>query len=83
MTSAQAAGLIETIEAMLDGISKKEGVAEHLVQIGRLQQEIAPVASPQLNHFLQNRSYTKALEYLKNGVVVEDPDRPDCEGDHP
>ncbi len=83
MTTIQATALKETLEAMFDSISKKEGVTEHLVQISRLQQEIAPTASPELSHYLQNRSYTKALEYLKTGFVIEDLKRPDCDGDHP
>lgn len=83
MTTVQATALKETLEAMFDSISRKENMAEHLVQISRLQQEIAPTASPELKHYLQNRSYTKALEYLNTGFVIEDPNRPDCDQDHP
>lgn len=84
MTTLQATALKETLEAMFDSISKKEDVTKHLVQISRLQQEVAPTASPELKHYLQNRSYTKALEYLKTGFVIEHPKRPDCDdGDHP
>ena len=84
MTTLQATALKETLEATFDSISKKEDVTKHLVQISRLQQEVAPTASPELKHYLQNRSYTKALEYLKTGFVIEHPKRPDCDdGDHP
>lgn len=83
MTIDQATALKETLEAMFGCISRQEPVGEHLVRIGRLQQEVAPTAPPQLNHYLANRSYTKALEYLADGVVIEDPNRPECDEDHP
>ena len=81
MTSKQAEALKNALESMMDAIGKKESITEHLLHLSALQRKLAPVSSPQLNHFLQNRSYTKALEYLRNGVVVEDPNRPDCDDD--
>ena len=81
MTSEQAAALKEALESMMDAIGKKEPITEHLLHLTALQRKLASVSSPQLSHFLQNRSYTKALEYLRNGVVVEDPRRPDCDDD--
>lgn len=79
MTSEQAAALKDALESMMDAIGKKEPITEHLLRLTALQRKLASVSSPQLNHFLQNRSYTKALEYLRNGVVIEDPRRPDCD----
>lgn len=79
MTSEQAAALKDALESMMDAIGKKEPITEHLLHLTALQRTLASVSSPQLNHFLQNRSYTKALEYLRNGVVIEDPRRPDCD----
>ena len=81
MTSEQAVTLTNTLESLMDAIGKKEPIMEHLLHLSTLQRKLAPVASPHLNHFLQNRSYTKALEFLRNGVVVEDPKRPDCDDD--
>lgn len=81
MTSEQAAALKDALESMMDAIGKKEPITEHLLRLTALQRKLASVSSPQLNHFLQNRSYTKALEYLRNGVVIEDPRRPDCDDD--
>jgi hypothetical protein len=81
MTSEQAAALKDALETLMDAIGKKEPITEHLLHLTALQRNLAPVASPQLNHFLQNRSYTKALEYLRNGAVIEDPKRPDCDDD--
>ena len=79
MTSEQAASLRNALEALMEAIAGREPIAEHLHQLSALQLKLASAVSPQLNHFLQNRSYTKALEYLRNGVVIEDPDRPDCD----
>ena len=79
MTPLQAATLINALETLMDAIAKKAPIGDHLVQLSTLQRELSHIASPQLNHFLQNRSYTKALEYLRNGVVIEDPSRPDCD----
>lgn len=81
MTTEQAAALKDALESMMDAIGKKEPITEHLLRLTALQRKLASVSSPQLNHFLQNRSYTKALEYLRNGVVIEDPRRPDCDDD--
>lgn len=83
MTTEQATSLKNTLEVMMNKISQKETVIEQLTQIGRLQEEISPTAPAELKHYLQNRSYTKALQYLNTGFVIEDPDRPDCDEDHP
>ena len=37
-------------------------------RIEALEQSLAPKLDPQLRHFLQRRSYTKALEYLESGA---------------
>ncbi len=81
VTSEQAAPLQNALENLMDSIEKREPITDHLLHLSRLQKKLAPVTSPQLNHFLQNRSYTKALEYLRNGIVMEDPSRPDCDDD--
>ena len=83
MTTEQAATLEETLEAMMDRIARKETIAEELRRIRRLQEVMLPTAPAELRHYLRNRSYTKALQYLKAGFVIEDPDRPDCDENHP
>lgn len=83
MTKNQVTELRDTLESMFICISKKEPVGEYLLRIDRLQQEVASTASPQLNHYLAKRSYAKALQYLENGVVIEDLNRPKCDEDHP
>ena len=79
MTTEQATTLKETLESMFDHIAKKQSMVDDLQQIEQLHQEIAPTAPPMLNHYLQRRSYTKALDFLEQGFVVEDEDRPDCD----
>ena len=84
MTPTQAEELREKLETMFSRIEKKESVSEQLLQISKIQSEIASTAPPQLSHFLERRSYTKALDYLSNGIVIDDPNRPECDaGEHP
>ena len=83
MTAEQATTLKDALGSMMSHISKKEPIGDHLVQIMQLQQTIAPTAPPQLNHYLEQRSYEKALSFLTDGVVVEPPDKPECDEDHP
>lgn len=83
MTSIQAKDLKTTLTAMFDAIAKKENVADHLLKLDALQRAIAPTAPPQLRHFLERRSYVKALEYLQTGIVIDDPNRPECDEPHP
>lgn len=79
MTTEQATILKETLESMFDHITEKQDIINELEQIEELHQEIASSAPPMLLHYLQRRSYTKALDLLKQGTVVEDPDRPECD----
>ena len=79
MTIEQGTSLKESLESMFDHIAKKQNMVDDLQQIEQLHQEITRTAPPMLNHYLQRRSYTKALDFLKQGFVVEDPDRPDCD----
>ncbi len=85
MTEDQLQSLVSSLRSMFDKIGRKEPIAQELVEITRLQGEIQATAPPQLAHFLERRSYTKALEFLEAGVVTDDPDRPACDDelDHP
>ena len=69
MTTDQAIDIRSTLVAMFDAIDD-------------IQRTLDNGAPAQLRHFLERRSYTKALEYLETGMVIDDPNRPDC-GDHP
>ena len=79
MTQKQAHALRTSLCAMIERIGQKEPILEQLAQIGKLQSEITDTAPEQLNHFLERRSYAKALEFLAQGYIVDDPDRPACD----
>lgn len=82
MTSEQAMDMRSTLVAMFEAIDKNENIAEHLIKLDDIQRDLDRSAPAQLRHFLERRSYVKALEYLETGMVVDDPNRPDCD-DHP
>lgn len=79
MTAEQTIILKQTLESMFDSIAKKQNIIEALNQIEKIHQEIASTAPPMLIHYLKRRSYTKALDFLKESTVVEDTNRPECE----
>ena len=69
MTTEQATSLKATLELMFEHIAQKESIIADLEQIERLQQEVGTTAPPQLRHYLDRRSYTKALDFLKDDFV--------------
>jgi glutamate synthase domain-containing protein 3 len=71
MTTEQATSLKATLESMFEHIAQKESIVEDLEQIERLQQEFASTVPAQLRHYLQRRSYTKALDFLKDDFVAD------------
>ena len=68
-----------SLSTMMERIDKKEPIVDQLEEIVRLQVEIVDTAPAQLSHFLERRSYAKALEYIAQGYISGDPDRPDCD----
>jgi hypothetical protein len=68
-----AAALRERLAIIGDEESRRdpEHHTERLQQISErielLEQRLPPEIDPQLRHFLQRRSYSKALELLENG----------------
>ncbi|MDE2698129.1 MAG: hypothetical protein F4Y79_14465 [Gemmatimonadetes bacterium] len=82
MTVSQAAEIRSTLIEMFEAIEKKENIAEHLLKLDDIQRSLDRDTPAQLRHFLERRSYTKALEYLDTGTFTDDPNRPDCD-DHP
>ena len=70
MTTEQATTLKTTLESMFERIAQNESIIEDLEQIERLQQEVGTTAPPQLRHYLERRSYTKALDFLKDDIVT-------------
>jgi hypothetical protein len=45
----------------------REAVATALARVTELQQRLGPDAAPMLRHYLERRSYQKALDYLNSG----------------
>ncbi len=45
----------------------RESVAAALARVTQLQQRLGPDAAPMLRHYLERRSYQKALDYLNSG----------------
>ena len=71
MTTEQATTLKMTLESMFEHIAQKESIIEDLEQIERLHEEIGSTIPSQLRHYLQRRSYTKALDFLKDGFAAD------------
>lgn len=75
MTTEQALSLKKSLESMFEHIASKQGMVEDLKQIEKLQREISPTAPTMLNHYLERRSYTKALDFLNQELTTEDINR--------
>ena len=56
-----------TLQALMAAIDNGEGesIATHLRQLDKLGQELGKEAPPMLRHYLEKRSYTKALDFLE------------------
>lgn len=56
-----------TLQALMTAIDNGEGesIAAHLRQLDELGQELGSEAPPMLRHYLEKRSYTKALDFLE------------------
>ncbi len=69
--SDSRADLAQALEALLRAIGPPPGppgqLQAALRQVDDLTQALGPDTPPQLRHFLQRRSYLKALEYLQDG----------------
>ena len=65
------AELTQALETLLRAIGPPPGPAAELQaalrRVDGLTQSLGPDTPPQLRHFLQRRSYVKALEYLQSG----------------
>ncbi len=69
--SESRAEMTQALETLLRAIGPPPGppgqLQAALRQVDDLTQALGPDTPPQLRHFLQRRSYVKALEYLKDG----------------
>ena len=65
------AELTQALESLLRAIGPPPAPAADLQaalrRVDGLTQSLGPDTPPQLRHFLQRRSYVKALEYLQQG----------------
>ncbi len=65
MQVEQISELTQTLETMMQRIETGEDIMEQLEDIDVLSQELAPTAPKMLLHYLERKSYTKALEFLR------------------
>ena len=57
--------LRQALEALFSRIETGEDILEQLEQINALHQELDSTAPKMLRHYLERKSYTKALALLK------------------
>ena len=57
--------LRQALETMLSRIETGEDILEQLEQIDALHQALTPAAPKMLAHYLERKSYTKALAFLE------------------
>ena len=62
--ATQIAELKRALETMFDRIAAGEDILEQLDRINLLHREVAPTAPKMLCHYLERKSYTKALDLL-------------------
>ena len=65
MTTQQVTGLHTALEEMMNRIASGEDITEQLLSIHQLSTDIESTAPKMLMHYLQRKSYTKALDFLK------------------
>ena len=57
--------LHDAIESMFTSIAEnKNDVAEHVLEVDRLSREMISEVPPMLRHYLERRSYQKALDFI-------------------
>jgi hypothetical protein len=62
-------GLREALQQFMETTSHRqpEQIAEALNRILQFEQQLGSDAAPMLRHYLERRSYQKALDYLNSG----------------
>ena len=63
--AVQIAELRQALETMLARIETGEDILEQLERINALSDALTPAAPKMLQHYLERKSYTKALDLLK------------------
>ena len=65
MTIQQSTELQNTLEDMMNRITSGDDITDQLLQIHQLSTQIEETAPKMLMHYLEKKSYTKALDFLK------------------
>ena len=65
MTTQQSTELQNTLQTMLNLITTGDDITEQLLRIQQLSTDIEATAPTMLKHYLQKKSYIKALDFLK------------------
>ncbi len=66
MQSEHLSELRQALETMMERIETGEDIMEQLEQIDLLYHDLEPTAPKMLQHYLERKSYTKALALLKD-----------------
>ena len=65
MTFKEYQKLHDAIENMFTSVAdNKNDVAEHVLEVDRLSREVISEVPPRLRHYLERRSYQKALDFI-------------------
>lgn len=65
MTFKEYQKLHDAIGSMFTSIAEnKNDVAEHVLEVDRLSREVISEVPPMLRHYLERRSYQKALDFI-------------------
>lgn len=65
MTTHQTTELQNTLEEMMNRITSGDDITDQLLQLHQLSNEIEKTAPKMLMHYLEKKSYTKALDFLR------------------
>ena len=66
MTKQQASDLRSTLETMFNHIASGDDITDQILRIKQLSDDIEETAPKMLMHYLQRKSYTKALDFLND-----------------
>ena len=69
MVTDMTLALKQALSTMFARIEAGEDITPQLLHIDTLAQEIAPTAPAMLKHYLERRSYTKALAFLEQEMA--------------
>ena len=66
----------EALTEFFRAVEHKDDVSAALKRVVQLQNELAPSTHPMLRHYLERRSYQKALDFLNTGTA--ETEKPQC-----